>query len=122
MNMVNIWQPYTTLENFKIDLKIKSMYIIYATMTYNAKLPFALYNKHFHKPQGVELNKLYPIKIVIEFLVVEDDLDRMNLAWRCPRFLKSGILDEEKCNEIKKEIFDWIKWVYRDSFTEKDLL
>tara|TARA_B100000963_G_C22591895_1_gene655929 strand:- start:1078 stop:1353 length:276 start_codon:yes stop_codon:yes gene_type:complete len=91
-------------------------------MTYHAKIPFALYELHFHQPQGVEQHKLHPVKIILEFVVVENNLDRMNLKWRCPKFLKSGVLGEDKCNEIKREIFNWIKWANRDSFTESDLL
>lgn len=91
-------------------------------MTYNAKLPFYLFQKHFQAPKGVEMDKLSSVKIVIEFVVVDNNFEKMNLRWRCPKLMKFGVLDEEKCEEIKMDIFKWIQWVNRDSFYEEDLL
>ena len=90
-------------------------------MTYNAKLPFAIYEKHFAVPKGVKEDELKPIKIIVQFVAVDNDLDKMNLHWRCKQFLKFGTLGQEKCDEIKKDIFKWITWYNKDSFTKEDL-
>ena len=90
-------------------------------MPYNAKLPFGIYKKHFPVPIGINEDELKPIRLVFEFVVIDNDLDKMNLKWRCQKFLKFGILDEKKCNEIKKDIFTWIIWSNKESFTESDL-
>ena len=91
-------------------------------MTYHAKLPFCLYQKHFQTPKGVTMDKFSSVKIIVEFVVIDDDFERMKLKWRCPRLFKFGILDEDKCKEIKVDIFKWIRWVSKDSFSEYDLL
>ena len=52
-------------------------------MTYLAKIPFALYELHFHQPQG-GTTQTHPVKIIIEF--EEKNKLGMNLKWRCPKF------------------------------------
>ena len=68
------------------------------------------------------MSKLQPVRIVVEFVVVDNDIDKMNLKWKCDKFFKQGILDEIKCEQVKKEIFKWIKWASKDSFDERDLM
>ena len=91
-------------------------------MTYQAKIPFCIYKKHFHIPQGVEYSNLTPVSLVLEFVVVDPEFTKMNLRWYCRSFLKRGILDENKCEEVKSDIYKWIRWHSRDSFTNADLV
>lgn len=91
-------------------------------MTYNAKVPLAIYKLHFHPKNQTELKDLSVVRLVFEFVVVDEDFEKMNLRWHCPKFFKRGILDEVKCEEVKKDIYKWIRWSNKDSFVKTDLL
>ena len=63
------------------------MYSIHA-MTHNAKVPFAIYKLHFHPKNQTELKDLSVVRLVFEFVVVDDDFEKMNLRGTVLNFLK----------------------------------
>lgn len=90
-------------------------------MTYQAKVPLCIYKEHFDENSNIDKRPLYPIVLTVQFVVVDKSFEKMRLKWYCRNYSSGGVLDEEKCEIVKKKIHQWIIWYNKDYFTESDL-